>query len=119
VVFDEESMLQKKSETEDKVQGEAPDSSADIQKKGVEFSKNPKRPDGSDKDSSYSDGNEYETTQEQPKLLRQSVRVTVPPIRYGWEDDHVSFTLVTITGKRSMQMTTASGLQSLRRRWSF
>jgi len=31
--------------------------------------------------------------------LRRSVRVTVPPIRYGWDDDHVSFALVTKTGE--------------------
>jgi len=30
--------------------------------------------------------------------LRQLVRVTVPPTRYDWEDDHVLFTLVTETG---------------------
>jgi len=36
VVFDEKSMLQD-SETEDKTQAEASDSSADTQKKGVEF----------------------------------------------------------------------------------
>ena len=30
--------------------------------------------------------------------MSQSVRVTVPPIRYGWEDDHVSFALVTEIG---------------------
>ena len=29
--------------------------------------------------------------------MRRSVRVSVPPIRYGWEDDHVSFALVTKT----------------------
>jgi len=38
VVFDEDSILQEKSETEDKAQGEAPDSSANTQKKGIEFS---------------------------------------------------------------------------------
>ena len=38
-------------------------------------------------------------TQEQPRPLRQSVRVTVPPIRYGWDEDHVSFALVTETGE--------------------
>jgi len=47
VVFDEESMLQEKSETGDKAQGRAPGSSADTQEKGVEFSLNPKKPDGS------------------------------------------------------------------------
>ena len=31
--------------------------------------------------------------------MRQSVRLTVPPIRYGWEDDHVSFALVTEKGE--------------------
>ena len=26
--------------------------------------------------------------------MRRSVRVKVPPIRYGWDDDHVSYALV-------------------------
>ena len=47
MVFNEESMLQEKSEMEDKTQGGAPNSSVDTQKKGVEFSESPKRPDGS------------------------------------------------------------------------
>jgi len=38
MIFDEESMLQDKSETKDKAQSGASDSSADTQKKGVEFS---------------------------------------------------------------------------------
>ena len=28
----------------------------------------------------------------------------VPPIRYGWDDDHVSFTLVTETGEPDSYM---------------
>jgi len=36
--------------------------------------------------------------QEQPRPLRRSVRITMPPKRYGWEDDIVSLTLVTETG---------------------
>ena len=39
-------MLQEKSEMEDKAQGEPSNSSANTQEKGVEFSENPKRPDG-------------------------------------------------------------------------
>ena len=31
--------------------------------------------------------------------MRRSVRVTVPPIMYGWDKDHVYFALVTETGK--------------------
>ena len=62
VIFDEESMLQEKSETKDKAQGGASDSSADTQKKGVEFSESPKRPDGSDEDSLDSDRDEHEAT---------------------------------------------------------
>jgi len=31
--------------------------------------------------------------------LRRSVRVKVPPTKYGWDDDHVSFALVTVTGE--------------------
>jgi len=30
--------------------------------------------------------------------LRRLVRVTVPPTRYDWEDDHVSFALVIEAG---------------------
>jgi len=95
VVFDKELMLQDKSETEDRTQGGASDSSADTQKKRVEFSDSPKRPDGSEEDFLDLDGDEHESTQEQPRSLRQSIRVTAPPISYGWEDNHVSFALVT------------------------
>ena len=52
VVFNEESVLQEKSEMKDKAQGGASDSSADTQEKEVEFSKSPKRPEGSEEDSS-------------------------------------------------------------------
>ena len=34
----------------------------------------------------------------QPRLLRQSDRVSVPPVRYGWDEDKVSFALVTEAG---------------------
>ena len=55
MIFDEDSILREKSETEDK--GGASNSLApDTQKKGVEFSDSPKRPEGSEKDSSDSDG---------------------------------------------------------------
>ena len=110
VVFDEESMLQEKLEI-------ATDRLADTQEKRVEFSKSPKRPDVIEEDSSDLDGDEQKATKEQPRPLRRSVGVTVPLIRYGWEDDHVSFALVTehgisvVTGKRSRQMITSSGLQ--------
>ena len=90
-------MFQEKSETEDKEQGGTSDSSTNTQEKGVEFSESCKRPDGSEKDPSNSDGDKQEATQEKPKPLSQSVRVTVPLTRYGWEDDHVSFTLVKET----------------------
>jgi len=40
-------------------------------------------PDGSEENSSDSDGEEQEATQEQPRPLRWSVRVKVPPIRYA------------------------------------
>jgi len=33
--------------------------------------------------------------------LRWSVRVTVPPARYDWEDEHVFIALVTETGDPS------------------
>ena len=64
------------------MQVEASNSLADTQEKKVEFSKNSKLADGLEEDSSDSDGDEHEATQEQPRPLRQSVRVTVPPIRY-------------------------------------
>jgi len=75
-------MLQEKSETVDIAQVGTSNSSIDTQKKRVEFLDNSKRHDGSEEDSSDSDGDEKETTQEQPRPLRLSVRVTVPPIRY-------------------------------------
>ena len=100
MVFDEDSILREKSETEDKAQGEASDSSAvDTQKKRVGFSNNPKRPKVSEEDSSDSDGDKKEATQEQFRPLRRSVRVTVPPTIYGWDDDHVSFALVKKIGE--------------------
>ena len=57
-VFDEEAMLQEKIEIEDKTQSRASDSSAGTQKNRVEFSKNPKRSEGSKEDSSDIDGDE-------------------------------------------------------------
>jgi len=46
-------------------------------------------------DSSDPDGDNQEAIQEQPIPLRRLVIVTVPPTRYDWDDDHVSFALVT------------------------
>jgi len=43
---------------EDKIQGGASDSSADTQEKKIEFSESPKRPEGSEEDSSDSDGDD-------------------------------------------------------------
>jgi len=64
VIFDEESILQERLETVDKVKGGALDSSANTQIKGVEFLDGPKRHNGSDEDSLDSDRNEQEATQE-------------------------------------------------------
>ena len=50
VVFDKESMLQEKSKNEDKAQDKTSNRSADTQKKKVEFSESPKRPEGSEED---------------------------------------------------------------------
>ena len=58
VVFDEESMLQEKSEMEDKAQDGASDNSADTQEIEVEFSESPKRPEGSEENPSDSDRDE-------------------------------------------------------------
>jgi len=99
MVFDEESILREKSDTEDRAQSGALDSSVDTHEKEVEFSKIPKWPEGSKEDSSDPDGDKQEATQEQSRPLRWSVRVTVPPIRYDWDDDHVSFALVIEKGK--------------------
>ena len=101
VIFDKESMLQEKSETEDIAQGGASESSPDTQENEVEFSESPKRPEGLEKDSSDSDRDEQEATQEQLRPLRRSVRVTMPPTRYDWEDNYVSFAIVTKTGNPS------------------
>jgi len=65
----------------DKVQGVASDSLTDTQKKKVKFSESPKMPEGSEEYSSDSDGDDQEVTQEQSRLMRWSVRVTVPPTR--------------------------------------
>ena len=71
-------------------------SSVDSQVKEVEFSCGLTKPDGSGKDTSVSDDDEQEATQAQPRLLRRSARILLPPTRYGQEDDdHVSFVLVT------------------------
>ena len=60
VVFDEKLMLREKSEMKDKAQGRASDSSADTQKKEVEFSDSPKRLEESEEDSSNPDGDNQE-----------------------------------------------------------
>ena len=99
VVFDEDLMLREKSETEDKAQCGASDSSTVTQEKEIKFSESPKRPEGSEENSSDSDRDDQEATQEQPRPLKWSVRVTMLPIRHGWEDDYVSIALVTETGE--------------------
>ena len=55
-------MLQEKSETEDKTQCGASNSSADTQEKGVEFSKSLKRTDRSEENFSDSVEDEQEAT---------------------------------------------------------
>ena len=104
VVFDEDSMLQAKSNMEDNVKGRASDSSANSQREEFEFSDDSNRPVGSDEDSSVSGGDRQEATQEQKvqsRPLRRSDRVSVPSIRYGWEENQVSFALVTKVGDPS------------------
>ena len=66
VIFDEKSILQEKSETKDKMQDGALDSSAGTQKKEVKFSESLKRPEESEKDSSDLDG-------ENRKLLKSNL----------------------------------------------
>jgi len=56
------------------------------------------------KNSLDSNEDREEDTQEQqvqPRFLRRSNRVSVPPIRYGWNEDYVSFALVTKVGDLS------------------
>ena len=55
VAFDEESILQEKSEIEDKAQDGAPNNLVGTQVKKVEFSDGPKRPYRSNEDSSDTD----------------------------------------------------------------
>ena len=78
VLFEEKSVLQEKSKTEDKTQGGASDSSADTQEKKVEFSERPKRSEGSEEIRFRW----RQTGQEQLRPLRRLVRVTVPLTRY-------------------------------------
>jgi len=93
VVFDEESMLQG-SKTDVKSQDGAPVSSADSQTESVEFSEIS----DTSVENSETGGDIDEATQEQPRPLRRSSRISVPPTRYGWSDEHVSFALVTEAG---------------------
>jgi len=55
-------MLQEKLETEDKAQDGVSDSLADTQEKKIELSESPKRPEGSEEDSSDSDEDDQKTT---------------------------------------------------------
>ena len=70
MIFDEESILQERSEMEDKAQGGALNSSIDTQEKRVESSENPKRPDRSNEIFADSYGDEHKVTQEQLRTLR-------------------------------------------------
>ena len=65
-------MLQEKSEMEYKAQSGAPNSLVDTQEKEIELSENPKRPDGSEDNSSDSDGDEQRLLKSQPRPLRRS-----------------------------------------------
>ena len=57
--------------------------------------------------------------------MKRSVRVTVPPIRYEWDEHHVSFALVTETGepdsyRKAIEVDDhVSGLQPWSKKWSF
>ena len=64
MVFDQESMLQEKSKTEDKAQGGASHNSVDSQSKEFEFSDDSNKPVGLDEKSSNSDKDMHEATQE-------------------------------------------------------
>ena len=65
MVFNEESVLQERSETEVETQDGAPDSSIDTQVKRVEFSDSPKRLYGLNENSSDLDEDKQKATQEQ------------------------------------------------------
>ena len=74
VIFNEESMLQEKSKTEDKVQGGTSNSSADSQSEEFEFLDDLNKLVGSDENSSDSYGDMQKATQGQQvqlRLLRQ------------------------------------------------
>ena len=104
LVFNEDSMLQVRSKTEDKTQCGTLDSLADSQRDEFQFSDDPIKPFGSDEDSVVSDGDRKESTREQhvqARSLRRPDRVLVPPIRYGWKENQVSFKLVTKVGDPS------------------
>ena len=86
MVFDEESMLQKKSKTKDKTQSGASNSSTDSQNKEFEFSDDPTSLSGQMKTPQI----QMETGRKllksnrcNIKLLRRSNKISVPPIRYG------------------------------------
>jgi len=103
VIFDQINNLQEKPKTEDKMHGEISDSSADSQSKEFEFSDDDNKPGGSDELLRFRWRQEgsYSRVMEQPKLLRRSDSVSVLPIRYGWDEDQVSFELVTKAGDHS------------------
>src|SRR3954471_9411885 len=82
------------SKAESELQGGDPASSADSQTEGVEFLETT---DTSGDNSGTCGDIDDEATQVQPRPLRRSARISVPPARYGW-DDHVSFALVTEPG---------------------
>src|SRR4051812_25605273 len=86
------------SKTGGELQGGDSVSSADPRTEGVEFSEIS----DTSVENSKIGGDIDEATQEQPRLLKRSTRIIVPPTRYGWSDeDHVSFALVTEDGDAS------------------
>jgi len=97
VIFYDDLMLLAKSKTENKAQGEASDSSVDSQREEFEFSDDSNKSVGSDED-------RQEATQEQHvqlRPLRWPNKVSIPPIKYDWEEDQISFALVTEAGDPS------------------
>ena len=84
MVFDEESILQA-SKADSESQGGDPASSTDSRTEGVKFLETT---DTSGENSGIGGDTDDEATQVQPRTLRQSARISMPPARYGW-DDHV------------------------------
>jgi len=101
MIFDEELMLQEKSKTEDKRKVEFQTVWQTHKKRELSSQIALKDLKSQMRTSQIQMEMNMRLLKEQPRPLKQSVRVMVPPARSAWEDDHVSFALVTKTGDPS------------------